>query len=664
MPPKLTGEPESIAWRIGDLAPIPSRPLRADLTASLAVALVLGQALVAQVTLLLATTLMLTGRLSRWRPAWLALPAASGLAWVLAIGVRPALAGYLAGAGHLVAHLTRPGARAAGPAGLGGALAGWRDWLPAQAPVAMLVAAAEAAVIGLLSRRDGGSQYRPGALVAARRLYLAWSTGRGELATADGGCVGITWSTGRRAAISWREAEGGVLCTGRDAAAVTATGLALTLAAIAHRKAVLAIDLDGAVSDLGRDGLADVIEAACAGAGAPLRRFGEPGGCYDPLAERLGDGAGQHASQHGASQHDTAELVLAMIDWADVDPASQRLCADYINAALIVIAATQAGRARPQTPVLDELTRLLQPGALRAGALDLSRRWPALAGLAGRVAELVGQPDAEPAAVAAVAAQLEALRAGALGRWLRGPVGDASISLRRALADREVVLVSLSADQGGQPASRGAPLPPSPRWQGTPLGARARGGRPAAMITRLALADLTAILAERAERGAPADCLVWVNGCDAAPPRQLTALIGRAAGCGAAVLLGTAADSAAAGLAGEVNVVAIRGNAPPSLGRPVPAPGQAGRAAHVRAEAAGTVATGGSRAWPITAGSDLDRPDQAPASPTGLQSRASLEMNDDSPLPAQLLAGRHVDALSLLVRGPRPRLLTGCRAVR
>jgi hypothetical protein len=220
--------------------------------------------------------------------------------------VRPSLVGYLASGGHLIEHLA--GSRAFGLARLRGALAGRRGWVSAQLPLAVPVAVAEAALIGLAGHRDGRVQPRPGVLAVVGRAYLAWSTGRGELATADGGCVGIALATGKRAAVSWREAAGGVLCTGRDAASVTATGLALTLAAIAHRKAVLAIDLASGTPEAGRTGLADVIESACADAGAPLRRFGGPRGCYDLLAGSLSWPASTHsAGEHSAGEHSAGE---------------------------------------------------------------------------------------------------------------------------------------------------------------------------------------------------------------------------------------------------------------------------------------------------------------------------------------------------------------------
>src|SRR5262249_61801007 len=101
---------------------------------------------------------------------------------------------------------------------------------------------------------------RPGAPAAARRAYLIASLRRGEVATVDGGCVGIVAATGRRAEITWREAERGVLVTGTSPAAVSGVGRDLAMAAIQHRKAVLVIDLASRTGDL----TAASVAAACA----------------------------------------------------------------------------------------------------------------------------------------------------------------------------------------------------------------------------------------------------------------------------------------------------------------------------------------------------------------------------------------------------------------
>ncbi len=149
MPPFLTSRAE----------PYPSRRNAADgalpasaahgsiagnLAAGGAAAAVVLQLALAQVTLGLATAFLVIAALTRWRPAWLIWPAIAGLCWIAAIGAARAGAGYVAGAGHLVSVLTGPGPLAAQLRGFGSFAAGWQRWLPAQFPVALVAAAAEA----------------------------------------------------------------------------------------------------------------------------------------------------------------------------------------------------------------------------------------------------------------------------------------------------------------------------------------------------------------------------------------------------------------------------------------------------------------------------------------------------------------------------------------
>jgi hypothetical protein len=363
--------------------------IQADLTAAALFAAVLTQLLFAQFTLVLAACLVLMGRLARWRPIWLALPAVAGLTLVLAEGPGRSLAGYLAVSGDLIRHLSARGPALARLAGLRGLPWRWERWLPRQFPAALLVASGEAALAVAFGRRD--RSYRPGAVALARRRYVTMTLRRGEVSTADGGCLGIVPATGRRVTVSWREAEGGVLCTGLDPAAVTATALGLAIAAIQHRKTVITIDLgSGAASRL-----AEAIDLACAASAAPLVR---------------------------------------------------------------------------------------------------------------------AAPDRPPA------------------------LEQAMVS---ALARREVVLV---APDGTAPGERATPV-----------------------IAGQIVACLLAILTRRAELGAPADCLVWLDGCEAADPRALGELVAAGGRAGTAVLVSTAAHPAVASIASQVNVLVVRGPAPPGL---------------------------------------------------------------------------------------------------
>ncbi len=504
---------------------LPSDKARnSDLAAALGVIAILVQVLFAQLTLALAICFLIAGRLSRWRPAWLALPAATGLVWILTIGVRPAAGGFLAAAGRLIAVLAARGTLPARLARVPRVLTDWRLWLPGQLPVALLAASAQAAVLRLAASAGPAQGYRRGAITFMRGRYLTATLRRGEVATADGCCLGVISETGGRAAVSWAEAEAGVLCTGEPPAAVTATGLTLAVAAIQHRKTVIVIDLAAEQPRI------DPIGAACTELTAPLRRFGEPGTHYDPLS--------------GASPARATSLVMAMLDWTGVPHAGQLACANYLNAALSLIGD------QPSERVLAELVSLLDPEALRQR----------LAGLRGqgaiKVTELLSRIDGDQTVLRQIAAQLSALGAAGVGAWLRplpgvGYVpgvgygtgvgygagvgsGAGAISIRRALAEREVAHFELGGLRQAQAAK---------------------------MIARLAVADLVDALGERIDTGWRGDCAVWINGCEVIDDRQLGALIALGERTGAAVILGTSAASAASRLAAEVNVIVVRGSA-------------------------------------------------------------------------------------------------------
>jgi hypothetical protein len=600
MPSFMTGAQQRNSWRFRFPAPA-DMPQRADLAAIVAVVAFLTQLIFAQLTLALVICLAIISKVSRWRPLWLAVPATAGVAWLLAIGIRPATAGYLAGGGRLLSLLARHDTLAVKARALGAMLAGWRRWLPGQLPLALIVATAQAAILSLAGRMAAKPPYRSGALVAGRAAYLAATLRRGELATCDGCCLGIVPGTGQRAEVSWREAEAGVLCTGQDVAEVSATGRDLVLAAIQHRKAVVVIDL---ASDEESDAThgrctsrADRIGRECATAGAPLLRFGSGarqagrscrrGAHYSPL------------SSAGPAQ--ATGLTTAMIDWTGVAHARQLFCVNYLNAAFAVLAlsrADPAGADLRDGAVLDELIRLMAPGALRARLAQMRGRSRAAGALAGRVAELSRQFEADPATVAPMAAQLAELSAAALSRLLRPAADQASISIAEALAGREVVLF--------------------------PLDRRVLGGS-AAMIARLVVADLINTLAGCGDLGGRIDCLVWINGCEAIDRRQIAALVALGERTGTAVVLGTVIGSAAAALATDVNVVAVRGASPAGLAAP-PA-GQSGLAP-------------GSAGPPAPAHDEL----------------------------ADMLARFHAhgcsDALTISVRRPNRRLLAGCELVR
>ena len=505
----------------------------------------LAQLAFAQFTILLAICFLLIDRLSRWRPPWLLLPTAIGLAWVLAWGPGRSVAGFLAGGSHLVGLLAERGPLLTKLGNLRGAFTGWQQWLPRQLPVALVIAAAEAAMLVLPGRAARSARYRRGLLVLARCGYLTMVLRRGELATPDGCCLGITPTTGTRAEITWLEAEAGVLCLSQDAAAVSATGRDLVLAAIQHRKAVIVIDLNGrpAASQPGRAGragrasqasLTDQLGLACAEVNAPLRWFGWQPASFDPIADTSPDKA--------------TSLVLAMIDWTGAGQARRLLCASYLEAALAVLAAVKMAGAQPATsasrpaPLIDELIGLLAPGALPARLAEL-RGHPAGRGeLATKVAELTGQLGGDHSVLAPVIGQLtelaRELTSKPSARSTRSPA-DQPITMTAALAGREVACFPLD---------------------------RPVRGRAAEMIARLVVASLTDALTEHSDLGIGRDCLVWIDGCEILDARQLGALISLGTRTGAAVVLGTTVAATAAALAAQVNVIALRGSGPPGLG--------------------------------------------------------------------------------------------------
>src|ERR1700742_2560 len=80
-------------------------PRRGELLAAIGVLLVLVHVIFAQLTLVLALIFFGVTKVTRWRPAWLELPAGAGLLWTLAIGPATALAGFTAGPSLVVSYL-------------------------------------------------------------------------------------------------------------------------------------------------------------------------------------------------------------------------------------------------------------------------------------------------------------------------------------------------------------------------------------------------------------------------------------------------------------------------------------------------------------------------------------------------------------------------------
>ena len=86
----------------------PGTPRRREITAALSLLALLAGLLLAQITVALTVAFYVAGKLTRWRPVWLAIPALGGLAWALVIGPVAALAGLTAAPRALTGLLTRP----------------------------------------------------------------------------------------------------------------------------------------------------------------------------------------------------------------------------------------------------------------------------------------------------------------------------------------------------------------------------------------------------------------------------------------------------------------------------------------------------------------------------------------------------------------------------
>jgi hypothetical protein len=530
----------------GPRSPVPvprDAPRHRELTAILAIAAVLTHLLLGQLTLVLAVIFYVVDRVSRWRPQWLAVPAGVGLVWTLAIGPSRAVAGlvagprqvlnYLGGIGRYPGHLIRPL----------GAYAGLGHWLPEQFPLALILASAEVFGLSWLQRRmEGGRAWRAGLVVAARRRMTTASLRSGGVVSRDGCRVGVDVATGHAAEVSWPEAEGGVLCAGDDG--LTASGFTMAHAAIRRRKPVIVIDLTGSPE------LAEGLAAACPEPGAPFSCFGPAGpGCYEPL--RGGDPAR------------AAALVMAMIDWTGVGDQQRRSCAAYLTDALAVQAAAPGDR---RVPVLDDLVRLLTPDELRQRAALIPAYHPRRDVLADRASVSAGLLRADPAAVAAPAAQLPGLRSSALGRWLQpGPPGT-RISLGQTVRERGVTLFSL--DAGADP-------------------------RAARMVAGMVTADLMGVCGELHAMAVPGDSLAWINGCEVLEQQVLAELVAQGRGAGMGVVLGTTAAAVADRLAGQVEVLVARAPVDPALvGRFTGADGDENRKATANGAAAGNEPAG------------------------------------------------------------------------
>jgi hypothetical protein len=500
----------------GDRAPragrylIPgSTPRRAEFIAACAVLVVLVHLLFAQLTLILAIVFQVTTKLTRWRPQWLAAPAVIGAVWALAEGLGRAFAGFTDGPGQIASYLGGVGGHPGRIVHLGTAYAGLGHWLPRQFPVALIVAAAEAALAAWLRwlhtdewRLPG---YRPGLLTYVRRRYLLRFITSGGVVTRDGACIGLDATTGWRVAVSWAEAEGGVLCAGSPGSGTTTTSFQFVHAAIRRRKPVIAVDLDGSQE------LAGKLTAVCAATQTPLYVFPGPG-YYDPL--RSGEPARR------------TSLVMGMVEWSGAAESYRRSCAAYLNDLFAVV---DAAPGDPRAAMLDEIVHLLSPAALRARMGHVPGYHPRRHALAERVKVSASLLEADPRITATLAEQLNELRASPLGRWLVPGPGP-RVDLGRVVRERAVVLFSAHT--------------------------QARD-RAAATMAGLVAHDVLAVCTELRRIGVPGDGLVWFDHCARLAQATLAELIDRGAAAGLPALLTTTSPDRIKGLADQANVMVL-----------------------------------------------------------------------------------------------------------
>jgi hypothetical protein len=504
-----------------------SLPHRGEIMVACLVVVVLAQVLFAPLTLVFAAVFALITRLTRWRLSWLLVPAATAVAWTLVTGPRAAAAGFAGGPAQVAGYFRVPGHQIDHLLHFTGAFTGMGGWLPRQLPLAILVGAAEAAIIGWLSWLHTDEwdlpAARPGLLAAARRAATRRAIRAGGVVTRDGSCLGVAAGSGTRVTVSWAEAAGGVSVCGSAGRDVLATSFQLVHAAVRRRKPVLAVDLTG-------DGeLPRQLAAVCAAAGAPLRVFGDtpaaaPGqaaggwrrpACYEPF--RHGDPA-QRAS-----------LITAMVSWDGAGGQYRRSCTAYLED---VFELLDAAPGDPRVPVLDEVIHLLNPTAMRARMEHVPAAYPRRDVLGERTGVSISLLHAEPAATAHLGRQLRELRASAFGRWLR-PSGQgpaAGIDLGRTVTERGVVLFRL----GGSPAAASA-----------------------AMLTRLICRDLLAAGTALDQIGVAGDGIAWLAECGSMPRSSVTDMIARGPGAGLPVLATTTSARVAAELAELTNVVVV-----------------------------------------------------------------------------------------------------------
>ena len=489
-------------------------PRRGEFLAAIGIVLIVLHLIFAQLTLVLALVFIGVTRVSRWRPAWLAAPAAAGLLWTLAIGPAAAAAGFTAGPARVASYLGGIFGHSGRLLHLGVAYTDMGHWLLRQLPIALMAGAAEAALAAWLDWLHTDEwdvrPPRPGLIVAIRRAVVTRSVRSGGVVTRDGACLGVDELSGARAGLSWAELAGSVLITGAARSGTTTSSFQLVQAAVRLRKPVIVVNLGGG-TDLGAP-----LSAVCAVAGAPFYEFSAAGpASYEPF--RFGSPARR------------ASLVTAMLNWSGTIGHYRRSFAAYLTD---VFELMEAAPADPRIPVLDDVAHLLDPLALEARLEQVPAHHARRPQIAERAQVSVSQARADPALLTTAASQLAELRASPLGRWLRpaGSAGRAHIDIGRIVRERAVVLFSLGSAGHASAAARLA-------W--------------------LVGQDILAADEDLRDIGIDGDGLAWFDHCEGLPQTMLRDLISRGAEVGLPVVLTTTSARAGAGVASHVNALGI-----------------------------------------------------------------------------------------------------------
>lgn len=338
----------SLRWRLGDSRDPRVAFRRGELAAGLATAAIAGQLLFAPAMLLSATALVVVGRVSRWRPHWLAVATAASVIWLFATGLLPAVGAFAAASRHLAGLLLAAASQPRTLAHPGVVAAGAARWSAMGLPPAMVAACGEAWLVLWLgwlrptARLRTRWQWRPGLVAAVRRRMSAAALRAGHTVTRDGCAVGVATETGKLASFTWAEARHGVLLTGADG---DLSGLAITCAALRRRKTVVIIGCAGLPAAThahrGRDAVVERVGRLSRSFGVPVTVAGA-GSCATaigravrrretvliPTGTQLADEAQRAAAQLAAVLSGLRDLGLRAdcVTWLDgvelMDPAS------------------------------------------------------------------------------------------------------------------------------------------------------------------------------------------------------------------------------------------------------------------------------------------------------------------------------------------------------